>query len=278
MKKKLNLMGLGFNNAYIRKMLTVMRITVLLCLLGVLQVAAANTYSQEARISLDVREKPVSDVLRDIEEQSEFFFLYNNKLIDVDRLVDVEVNNNTITKVLDILFDDSIDRKIDDKLIVLSSIGHEKQGKSQAQSVRKGIVLSANDGMSLPGVSVVIKGTTIGTSTNIDGAFSIKANAGDILVFSFMGMVSQEFKVVDNKSIEIRLSSDALQVDEVMVVAYGTAKKSTFTGSAEVIKNDILEKTSSSSVAYSLVGRVAGVSVATANSEAGSAPDIRIRG
>jgi len=278
MKKKLNLMGLGFNNAYIRKMLTVMRITVLLCLLGVLQVAAANTYSQEARISLDVREKPVSDVLRDIEEQSEFFFLYNNKLIDVDRLVDVEVNNNTITKVLDILFDDSIDRKIDDKLIVLSSIGHEKQGKSQAQSVRKGIVLSANDGMSLPGVSVVIKGTTIGTSTNIDGAFSIKANAGDILVFSFMGMVSQEFKVVDNKSIEIRLSSDALQVDEVMVVAYGTAKKSTFTGSAEVIKNDILEKTSSSSVASSLVGRVAGVSVATANSEAGSAPDIRIRG
>ena len=278
MKKKIILMDLGFNNAYIRKMLTVMRITVLFCLLGVLQVTASNTYSQEARISLNVKNAAVSDVLREIEEKSEFFFLYNNKLIDVDRLVDIEVKNKSITKVLDVLFDDSVDRKIDDKLIVLSSIGLKDQENNQDQFIRKGSVLSAEDGSGLPGVSVVIKGTTIGTSTDIGGNFSIKANEGDILIFSFMGMVPQEFTIVDNKPIEISLSPDALQVDEVMVVAYGTAKKESFTGSAEVVKSEDLIKTSSGTVSKALLGKVAGVQVSAHSAAAGDGADIRIRG
>jgi len=272
MKKKLILMDLGFNNAYIRKILTVMRITVLLCVLGVMQVAAANSYSQEARISLEVRETAVSDVLREIEEKSEFFFLYNNKLIDVDRVVDVDVKNKSITKVLDLLFADNVQRNISDRQIVLSP------AIQQDETLRKGIVLSADDGLGLPGVSVVIKGTTTGTSTDIDGAFSIKANEGDILIFSFMGMVTQEFKVVNIESIQIQLKSDALQVDEVMVVAYGTAKKSTFTGSVAGVSEEKMEKIQASDPAKALAGNVAGVRVVSTSGAPGSSASIRIRG
>ncbi len=272
MKKKLILMDLGFNNAYIRKMLTVMRITVLFCLLGVLQVTAANTYSQEARISLNVKDAAVSDVLREIEEKSEFFFLYNNKLIDVDRVVDVEVKNKSITKVLDLLFADKVQRNISDRQIVLSPVAQ------QDMSIRKGTVLSAEDGLGLPGVSVVIKGTTTGISTDIEGAFTIKANEGDILVFSFMGMVTQEFTVVDNKPIEISLRSDALQVDEVVVVAYGVQKKSEITGSISTVSADKIAEIPVSSVDKALQGRVSGVFVQSSSGSPGSAARIRIRG
>jgi len=272
MKKKLILMDLGFNNAYIRKILTVMRITFLLCVLGVMQVAAANSYSQEARISLDVREKAVSDVLREIEEKSEFFFLYNNKLIDVDRVVDVDVKNKSITKVLDLLFADNVQRDISDRQIVLSP------AVQQDESLRKGTVLSADDGLGLPGVSVVIKGTTVGTSTDIDGAFTIKAEKGDILIFSFMGMVSQEFTVVDTKPIEISLRSDALQMEEVVVTALGISRDKKSLGYAVTkVDGDEITKTKAVNLTSSLNGRVAGVNISSSAGFGGSS-NIVIRG
>ena len=265
-------MDLGFNNAYIRKILTVMRITVLLCVLGVMQVAAANSYSQEARISLDVREKAVSDVLREIEEKSEFFFLYNNKLIDVDRVVDVDVKDKSITKVLDLLFADNVQRDISDRQIVLSP------AIQQDETLRSGVVLSADDGLGLPGVSVVIKGTTIGTSTNIDGAFSIKANEGDVLLISFMGMVSQEVTVVNNETINIVLQSDALQMEEVVVTALGISRDKKSLGYAVTkVAGDELNEVKTANVVSSLNGRVAGVNVSSSSAFGGSS-NVVIRG
>ena len=253
-------------------MLTVMRITVLLCLLGVLQVTASNTYSQEARISLNVKDAVVSDVLREIEEKSEFFFLYNNKLIDVDRVVDVDVKSKSITKVLDLLFADKVQRNISDRQIVLSPV------VKQDQSLRKGIVLSAENGSGLPGVSVVIKGTTIGTSTNIDGDFSIKANVGDVLVFSFMGMENQEFKVVNNVLIKIKLNPNALNIDEVVVVAYGVQKKSEITGSISTVSADEIASVPMPTIDKALQGRVSGVFIQSNSGNPGAATQIRIRG
>ncbi|MDQ2178609.1 TonB-dependent receptor [Marinifilum sp. D714] len=141
-----------------------------------------------------------------------------------------------------------------------------------------GTVTSAEDGLGMPGVSVVIKGTTIGASTDIDGKYTLKAEASDVLMFSFVGMVSQEVTVGNQTVINVVMENESIGVDEVMVVAYGTAKRSSFTGSATVVKADKLEKRKTTEITKALEGEVAGVQVINSSGQPGETAQIRIRG
>lgn len=143
----------------------------------------------------------------------------------------------------------------------------------------KGVVTNESTGTAIPGVSVLVKGTTLGTITNLDGAYSINANSeNDVLVFSFLGMTSQEFIVGQNTVIDVILAEDAIGLDEVMVVAYGTTKKASFTGSAAVVKAEAINKIPVSSFEKALVGNVAGVQISNISGQPGSGTEIRIRG
>jgi TonB-linked SusC/RagA family outer membrane protein len=147
---------------------------------------------------------------------------------------------------------------------------------AQSKSV-SGKVLSAEDGQPVIGASVMVKGTTTGTITSVDGGFSIvlPGNA-KTLVVSYVGMKTTE---VEAKSgMTVKLESDAQVIDEVLVVAYGTAKKSSFTGSASVVKSDAIEKRQLSSVGTALQGVVSGVQVFNSTAQPGVDPIIRIRG
>lgn len=149
-----------------------------------------------------------------------------------------------------------------------------------AQSrVLSGIVVSAEDGATIPGVSVVVKNTTIGTVTDFDGKFRLKAPVdAKTLVFSFIGLETKEVHVGNKVDFKVSLKSEAIDVDEVMVVAYGTAKKASFTGSAGVVGAQKLETRPLTSVSQALEGATTGVQVTTASGQPGSAPSIRIRG
>lgn len=141
-----------------------------------------------------------------------------------------------------------------------------------------GVVTSAEDGLSLPGVSVSVKGTTLGTSTDFDGKYSIKVPAGsDVLLFSFVGMKAKEVKIT-GATMNVVMESESVGVEEVMVVAYGTAKKSSFTGSAAVVKSEELAKKSVANVTKALAGEVAGVQVVNSSGQPGEEATIRIRG
>ncbi|MRT91410.1 TonB-dependent receptor [Ancylomarina sp. 16SWW S1-10-2] len=141
-----------------------------------------------------------------------------------------------------------------------------------------GVVTSAEDGLSIPGVSVIVKGTTIGTSTNFDGEYTISVPVdGKILLFSFVGMKPIEMPI-NSSSINVVMESESIGVDEVMVVAFGTAKKESFTGSAGVVGAKKLEERTLSSVTQALEGSTTGVQVSAASGQPGSAPAIRIRG
>ena len=142
-----------------------------------------------------------------------------------------------------------------------------------------GTVTSQEDGAAIPGANVTVKGTTIGAITDTEGKYQISVPvSATTLVFSFIGMADQEVPISGRTTISVALVTDVVTVDEVVVVAYGTAKKSTFTGSAEVVKADKLVKIQTASVAKALEGASAGVQVTGGSGQPGSSANIRIRG
>ncbi len=142
-----------------------------------------------------------------------------------------------------------------------------------------GTVTDASDGSPIPGVSVFVKGTTIGTVTRPDGAYNLSVpNDATTLVFSFVGMTTQEIVIAGQTTINAVLQSDAEDIDEVIVVAYGTSKKSSFTGSASVVKADDLQKRQVESVTQALEGLATGVQVKSTSGQPGENATIRIRG
>ncbi|MGD9995033.1 MAG: SusC/RagA family TonB-linked outer membrane protein [Salinivirgaceae bacterium] len=142
-----------------------------------------------------------------------------------------------------------------------------------------GTVTSAEDGVSLPGVSVSVKGTTIGTITNIDGNYTLVVSAeAKTLVFSFVGMKTQEVEIGSQSMINVALTPDVIGVDEVIIVAYGTSTKGSFTGSAATVKSEKLEKRQVSNVTQALSGAVSGVQVLSDNGQPGSSATVRVRG
>lgn len=141
-----------------------------------------------------------------------------------------------------------------------------------------GVVTSAEDGLPLPGATVVVEGTTRGTSTDLDGKYSISAAQGEKLVFSSISMESQTIAVGASNVYNVTLVSESNVIDEVVVVAYGTQKKESITGSVATIKSKEISKIVSSNVTQGLVGKVAGVQVANGTGMPGDGATIRIRG
>ena len=149
-----------------------------------------------------------------------------------------------------------------------------------AQKAVKGKVTDAADGQGIPGVSVSVKGQTGNTiATNSDGTFTINVPSNNsILVFSYIGYSSKEVAVGTQSTFNVSLSVDNQVLDEVMVVAYGTVKRSNFTGSGATINSDKIKEQPTTSFQNALIGRAAGVQVTSASGQAGSTPSIRIRG
>lgn len=150
----------------------------------------------------------------------------------------------------------------------------------QAQTTRiTGTVTSSEDGMPLPGVSVIVKGTTIGGATDANGKYelNVPANA-EVLTVSFIGFVTQDLSIAGRSVIDVVMESESKQIEEVMVVAYGTATKKSFTGAASVVNSEKIEKIQASSVTKALEGLAPGVQVSGSSGQPGSGASIRIRG
>ena len=130
----------------------------------------------------------------------------------------------------------------------------------------------------IPGANVVVKGTSNGVQSDFDGKYSIKAKTGDVLVFSYMGMKDNAVTVRTASVINIKLQEDGKELDEVVVVAYGTAKKTSYTGSAAQIKSEQLESRPLTNALSVLEGSTSGVQIQSSGGQPGSAPEIRVRG
>ena len=147
-----------------------------------------------------------------------------------------------------------------------------------AQTMVTGTVTDQADASPLPGVNILVKGTTTGASTDFDGIYSIKVNQGDILVFSYLGYVTQEITYSGQSTLDIMLVEDTAQLDEIVIIGYGSVKKEDATGSVDVVSEKDFNQGAIVSTDQLLNGKAAGVRITNAGGSPDSAPNIRIRG
>lgn len=264
--------------AILKKIPLRMKITIFMLLFSLGLLRAANTYGQSNLLSLEVRNETVQNVLDRIEAQSGFRFFYNNKQVNSARLVSLKANRENVFSVLTDLFEGTnINYKVLDKSIILFLKEDREVALPQKGRIVSGVVLDTN-GEVVIGANVVVKGTTSGTVTDLDGHFNLEVPNNASLVISYIGYTEQIVQVGNSSELTIRLSEDAQKLDEVVVVGYGTMKKSDVTGSISVAKAGDMLKTQSFSGVEGLKGKVSGVNVFSNSGQPGGGMRVMIRG
>ncbi len=262
------------------KVFRAMKLTLLALLLGVFQTYAIEAYAQNAKLNLNARGQSVKDVLHQIEENSEFFFLYNSKLVDVDRLVDISGSDLNINQVLDQLFaSNNVAYNIIDRQIVLSSRDLPATSAVNQQQRSVSGRITDRGGLALPGVTVLVKGTSMGTITDMSGNYTIgNLPANATLVFSFVGMRAQEVVVGNQTTINVMLEDETIGLEEVVAVGYGVQRKSDLTGSISVATSDDILRAPSFNALQGLRGKAAGVNIFNNSGSPTGTPRVIIRG
>ncbi|WP_372935380.1 SusC/RagA family TonB-linked outer membrane protein, partial [Mariniphaga sediminis] len=244
--------------------------------------STASVYSQNKRFTLKENSITVKDVFKKIEEQSKFRFFYEEGKLNVLEKKNVNFQNSTIDEVLNHLFNKSeVDYRIlENDFIVLKVKPEVQDVYRQAQQSKKvsGKVTDPG-GQPLPGVTVVVKGTTQGTVTNSDGDYSLSnISEGATLVFSFLGMKAQEVAVAGQSRIDVSMEEETIGLEEVVAVGYGTVKKIDLTGSVGSISSETIAQKGSVNAMEAIQGRVAGVDIGASSGRAGTEFSINIRG
>ena len=262
----------------LKKLFRMLRFTTFIFFLSLMQVMAVDSYAQMAKLSLNVSNERLEKVLGTIEDESEFFFLYNKDLIDVEQEVSVDAQNETIKAILDgILEGKDIAYTVYDRQIVLSNTAVISEMIAQQKSITG--TITDEGGEPLPGVTVLIKGTTNGTVTNMDGNYTISnVPENATLQFSFIGMTAQEIVVGTQTSINVTLSTSSIGIDEVVAIGYGTVTRKEVTGAIGSVKSDDFIDGLPLAPEQILQGKVAGVSIVQASGARGAGSTVRIRG
>jgi len=274
-------------NRQLKKILLKMKLTLtifLFCLAG----AAASTYSQNTRLDVKIENGNMLELIKQIEAKSEFFFYYQkNELSELDDLT-VEAQNATVMEILDkATKGTSFDYSVIDRYIVVRKVGDDfgndflanaKENVAAQQRSVSGKVTDTNN-QPLPGVTVVVKGTTQGTVTSADGNYlitNIPENA--TLVFSFVGMRTQEVIVGNQTRIDIKMEEETVGIEEVVAVGYGSLQRNRVSTSIVTISPERLNAQVSSSFDNALEGQVAGLSVRQSSGAPGGGSVMQIRG
>lgn len=260
------------------KWLRMMKLTSFIFLVSLVHVSA-SVYSQQTKLNVSLQNTSVREVLKLIEDQSEFYFLYKNEDIDVSRKVSINIKDESVEYLLNELFKGTnVSYRIADRQIVLvSNISGNYPVQSQQQKSVTGRVTDA-EGKPLPGATVVVKETNTGTITDASGNYSLNSIPPDgTLVFSFIGMRSQEILVGKQRVINVSMEEETIGIEEVVAIGYQTVRKSDLTGAVSVIKPDDMKKTNAGTIGNQLQGLATGVNV-RGTSKAGEDAFIEIRG
>ena len=230
-----------------------MKMTIVLLLVSSLQLSA-KSYSQD-KITLNLQSAKLKIALKLIEEKSIFRFLYNDIVVSSNQKVSINVVNIPVSEVLDIILEKTnlIYRILENNLVVIT----KKDFIFQEVKVRGKV--SGLTGEPLPGVSIKVKGSTIGTSTIKDGTYALTIPDGATLIFSSVGFETQEIPLDGRTEINVVLKTIAKDIEQVVVVGYGTSRKKDLTGSAASIKGSDIANVPALTVTQAIQGKVAGI-------------------
>jgi len=262
----------------------------LTCIIALLSIdMQAKDSVPEPRISLVQTTAPLRQILKEIENQTEFRFFYNHQQIDARKRISVQFEEATLIQALEQLFKNTtVSYKISDKQVLLYDPAKDLSHPSASTGLNPfGLVaevtvsgqVTAPSGETMPGVNVLEKGTSNGTTTDIDGRYNLSVTSEDAeLVFSFIGYVTQTVSLNNRTVINVTLEEDVKNLEEVVVVGYGTQKKVNLTGAVSPVSGDEITNISSSNLSNTLAGRAPGVNITNTSGLAGASSEIRIRG
>lgn len=255
-----------------------MKLILSFLLLCVSTVFSENVSSQIARVNIVANKLSVKEIIKQIEDQTDYLFVYSNEKVDLSHRVSLNASDISVINVLNRIFENS-------------DIGYAMEGnnillmKKEAIRQQKGKVLKGavkdQSGEPVIGANVVVKGTTNGTVTDVDGNFTLEVSNTDVLLVSFIGYMTREIPVKDRNILNINLIEDTKSLDEVVVVGYGTQKKVNLTGAVNVISNEDFENRQASTVSQLLQGAAPGFNFDIGSQdgfEPGATMNISIRG
>ena len=246
---------------------------------------ASNNYAQRTMLNISSQTRTVSEVLTEIEKQTDFTFFYNNKQVDLKRKVTLNVKNENVFSVLKKLFSGTnTTYKVLDKNIILSEKSAISSATKEVAIVQqvgrsvKGVVVD-DKGEPVIGATVMVKGSTNGTITDFDGNFilnDVSSNAS--LIVSYVGYVTETISVNGKSSFKIVMKEDAKTLEEVVVIGYGVVKKRDLTGSSVSVTGADLAEVPVTNAAQALAGKAAGVNIVSQNGAPGAEVNITVRG
>ncbi|MCX6259144.1 MAG: carboxypeptidase-like regulatory domain-containing protein, partial [Bacteroidia bacterium] len=281
MKKNFDL---WVNSYPCKKLIMELKIAFLLVVVSVSRLFAEPSYSQIAKVSLSMENKSLEQVMDEIERQSEFYFIFNQKQINVYRIVSIQSENQLITAILPQLFKGTnvnyvvLDRKI---LLTTDPLGNRLTSiatEDEQQLKRITGTVTDKNGDHLPAVSVYITGTNQGTSTDSSGKYSIDVPEGArSLTFSFVGMEPQTIIIGTLTEINVTMVEAAIGLDEIVVVGYNTQKRKSITGATNTINSDAINNLPANNINLALQGRIPGVEIGSSGNPSSGAV-VRIRG
>ncbi|WP_175549968.1 TonB-dependent receptor [Mariniphaga anaerophila] len=266
-----------------------MKMVWIFVLASALQVVAGNTksYSQVTRLDLKLKNASLENVIWSIKKQTEFNFFYNSEDVKEVKNIDVDLKGATAEEILeDVLEGSDLTFEIVHKAIIIRKDSRMKsklmepleQNQQPRQKEITGKVTDA-DGGPLPGVTIIVKGTTIGAITNVDGEFSFLIPAGaETLQFSFVGMKTQEIEVKGKTRFDVVLDAETIGIEEVVAIGYGAMKKRDVTGAITSISSEAIEKKVATNIFDALQGSTAGVQIVSGSGQPGESSSIKIRG
>lgn len=256
----------------------------LLVFLNVFQLQASSDVERR-KVSLESQKASLKEILKEVEKQSNYTFFYNPKDVDLKTEITVSIQNVPIEEALAVIFEKTpLGFEITGKQILLFD---KRKAQSQIDQVNEppttGKAIAGNvldeKNQPLPGVNILEKGTTNGTTTDANGRFSLTvADEKSVIILSFIGYLTSEFIVGNQTQITVNLQPDVQSLDEVIVVGYGAVRKSDITGSVASVKSEDLNRSALASLDQGLTGRAAGVQISSQTGQPGGATSIRIRG
>lgn len=259
-----------------KQLIRKMRTTCILLFVFASSLFATNVNSQVAKVNIHLKNAPLIQVIRTIENQTDYLFVYDKNEVDLTQQVNINAEDQSVTEVLTQIFSDA---KVEYGMVGSNIVLMPAKSFLQQDQTISGRVTDSS-GEPLPGVTVLIKGSTQGTITDGDGNYSLPNVSSDVtLVFSFIGMRSQEILVGNQSIINLSMEEDAIGIEEVVAIGYGTQKKGSVTGSVASINSKELTTVKASNVTNTLAGKLPGLrAVQRSGAPGDDAASIDIRG
>lgn len=271
---------------WLQKLRRISALTLAMLLAIVINVQASSTYSETVKFDLKMKKVSLKQVFQTITDQSEFKFVYNNDVVDDMQKVTVSTDDARVEEILDeILPKHDLEYRVIDRQVIVFPAENTEEATVPAEAVPQEKTIRGKvtdeDGAPLPGASVIVKGSTIGIVTNVEGEYTlggIPANA-NVLVFSFVGMKSQEVTIGNKTTIDVTMEADAIGLEEIITVGYATQKKANVVGSVSSVNGEKIASIPAPDVTNAIGGRLPGATTRQTTGEPGqNEAQIRVRG